>query len=110
MKKVLCLLLYFITLKAYAGSESVFIMDQQSFVVTTTSTKALDQNAVLNYLLIQNKGTDSIYVKFGSAQTNPGEGVLIPAGGNYEPIHALANSIWLESASGSQPVMIVTGQ
>lgn len=81
---------------------------QTELTATTTSTKYLENNSLRNYLLIVNKGSVTIYVKFGSASTGT-DGVPIVAGGNYEPFEAPIDSVYIKSSSGSQPVLIFEG-
>ena len=76
--------------------------------VTSTSTQELAQDNLRAYLLIVNNGAVPVYVKFGSAQTGT-EGVAIPAGGNYEPYHAPANSVWMDTASSTASCTIIQG-
>lgn len=75
---------------------------------TSTSTKVLNTDALREYLIIQNTGSNSIAVKFGSAQT-AGEGVVIAAGGNYEPFDCPTNSVYLEALSGTSTYIIQYG-
>jgi hypothetical protein len=77
--------------------------------VTTTSAQALAANQSRKYLLIQNKGTDSILVKFGSAHS-ASEGILISAGGYYEPFVAPIDAVFLKASSGTQTTVVVEGK
>lgn len=81
---------------------------QVTVTVTATSAKFLDTESGRDYLLIVNKGSNTIYVKFGS-HVGSGEGIPIPAGGNYEPYDAPDDAVYMKSASGSQSVEIVRG-
>ena len=68
-----------------------------SSTVTTASGQLLAANANRQYLLIQNKDTNgAIYVAFGAAAT-VANGVLIPAGGNFE----------MASCVSTQPVFAI---
>lgn len=54
--------------------------------VTNSSTQLLAANAARNYLLVQNRdASGAIYLNFGAAAATTNNGVLIPAGGFYEP-------------------------
>lgn len=75
---------------------------------TVTSTKVLDANSLRSYLIIQNTGSVSVIVKFNSVQSGT-EGIVIPAGGNYEPILAPGGSVWLRSASSTAAVTLLQG-
>lgn len=102
MKKFLFLLLL-IPFMAHG-----FIGQRYSGNATTTSAKVLNADLERKYLLIQNRGVDSIYLKIESAHSGT-EGIVISAGGNYESEMPIYNEIWLKSASGSQPYEILTG-
>lgn len=81
--------------------ESTNIVSQSDVTATTTSTQCLAARRDRNYLLIQNKGSVAVYIKFGSASSNATEGVSIPAGGNYEPYKVPTQSVFLMSASST---------
>lgn len=73
------------------------------------STQVLAQNTLRTYLIIQNTGSTIIIAKFGSTISGSNEGIQIPAGGNYEPIEAPANSLWLKALSGSPTYKVIQG-
>lgn len=79
-----------------------------SGTATVTSTSVLAQNNLRNYLVIQNGGTNPIFVKFGSVQSGT-EGIEIIGGGSYEPIEAPANSVFMRTATGSSAYTIIEG-
>lgn len=102
-------LLFFAVLGLGASAAAQTSIKSQTIVsVTTASTKLLDENLHRRYLLIINRGSDSIYVKADSAQSTT-EGVVIPAGGNWEPYVVPINGFYFKSASGTQTVSIVSG-
>mgnify|MGYP003657348207 CR=1 FL=1 len=70
--------------------------------VTTSSYVALAANPGRVYLLIQNNdtGSSTIRVKFNSAITGT-EGVVITAGGNYEPMIPPTGSVHVQSSAAS---------
>jgi len=107
--RFLILLALLIPSLAFPVSNSTGILTQSALNATITSTKILSRNDLRTYLLIQNVGTDTIIVKFNSVQSGS-EGIQIPAGGNYEPVLTPKDSVWIESASGSQAFMILEGQ
>lgn len=106
MKLLLTVLILFSGL-AGASIDTVDIKTQTVVSATTTSTLALATNKDRRYLLIQNNGAVTVYVKFGSAHSGT-EGVWIVAGGNYEPYKAPLESIYLKSASGTADVTIIS--
>lgn len=85
------------------------ITSQTDVTVTTVSTKRVNLNGNRRCLIIVNKGTDSIFVKPDSAHSGT-EGVLIPAGGNWEPFVVPINALWIKANSGSQTVTIGVGE
>ncbi len=103
------LFIFFSGCLAVAGGFAVNLSSMVSSSITATSTKVLDANPKRNYLLIQNRGTDGIYVKFGSAHSGT-EGVVIPAGGNYEPIKPMRDSVYIKASTGTQSVTTLEGQ
>jgi hypothetical protein len=106
MRVILTLVLFF---SAVARANQTLYGPPHTVTVNGTSTQYLPQNGLRTYLIIQNNGSVNIIVKFGSVQTST-EGLVIVPGGNYEPIWAPANSVYIESASSSASVTIVEGQ
>ena len=76
--------------------------------VTTTSTEHLSSNAGRTYLLIVNRGSNTVYVKPSSAHSGT-EGVPITGGGNWEPSTVPKNSFYMKTASGTSTVDILEG-
>jgi hypothetical protein len=107
MKKLIALLALIFSFNAFAFNIGFYA--QTEFTATTTSTLALPTNYVRKYVLIQNKGSTTVYVSFGAASTST-NGVAVVAGGNYEPLQSTTSSIWLMSASSTDNVVIVEGQ
>lgn len=81
---------------------------QADVTATVTSTQILAQRSERNYLIIQNKGSVAVLVKFGGAHSST-EGVSIPAGGNYEPYRVPSDSIFIETISSTALCAIVEG-
>lgn len=75
---------------------------------TTTSTEAVPRNTNRRYLLIQNNGGVTIYVRFGSAHSGS-EGVWIAAGGNFEPNVVPVDAVYVRSATSTALVSIYEG-
>jgi len=107
MIKMLFALVFFFSVTAAA--ESAVFSVQTELSVTTTSSQALPKNQDRKYLLILNKGSANVIVKFGSAHS-ASEGVLVPAGGNYEPFVSPIDSVYLKAASGTQTVLVIEGK
>lgn len=107
MKSILFIFLFLLSFNARAD---VYNLGQQLEVnATTTSTEALAANGQRFYLLIVNKGTQTVYVKFNASSTGT-EGIPIPAGGNYEPLHVPTTSVYVLSSSGTQALYILEGK
>ena len=79
--------------------------------VTSVSSVILSQNALRNYLLIQNKAAAStIYCKAeGTAPTATTADVEIIAGGNWEPPVIPIDAVACVAASGNNWVVTVEG-
>jgi hypothetical protein len=78
------------------------------FVVQTASQLLTTGNPFRSYLLIQNKSASNIFVSFGkSADTF--NGVLIEAGGNYEPFIVPVNDVYVIGSAVNLSIMIVEG-
>ncbi len=108
MKLVIALLTMIFVNVAHAGFFTVDLAQQLSITATVTSTKVLDTSTVRNYILIQNTGSVSVIIKFGSVQSAT-EGIVIPAGGSYEPSRPIRQAMWIKSASSTAAVTILTG-
>jgi hypothetical protein len=108
MKLVIILTLLFGSFAHAASGDSVKIQTQTVVTATGTSTLALAANSYRRYLLLQNNGSTTVYVKFGSAHSGS-EGVWILPGGNYEPIKAPIGAIYLKTASSTDDVTIIDG-
>lgn len=80
---------------------------QTTASVTTAGANASAAKA-RKYLLVVNKGTDTIYLKSG-ANPSAGQGVPIPAGGNYEPLFPPSADVYLKAASGTQSYELIEG-
>jgi hypothetical protein len=81
---------------------------QSTITVTTTGAQVLPALNGRKYLIVINKGTDTIYFKLDSAP-GAGQGVPILPGGNYEPFAVPSNAIFLKANSGTQSVEIIQG-
>lgn len=79
-------------------------------VVGTTVKRALPVNERRNYLLIQNNGTQPIYLALGSNPSVNGRFLKIAANGGYwEPAAVPTNAINLISSAAGQNVVIIEG-
>lgn len=78
--------------------------------VSPPSVQLMPQNTLREYLLVINTGANTAYINFGQKQSAT-QGVVIPAGGNYEPLKAPSNSVWGTTAAGlSASLVIIEGQ
>ena len=91
----------------FAGSpQSVSVMTSAS--IGTASAVALAANGNRGYLLIQNNGSVTCQVKFGSAITST-EGVQLTAGQYYEPWVAPKEAVYMKCAGAATPIQLVEG-
>ncbi len=84
---------------------AVDITEGVSGMATSSPFIALAANNNRNYLLIQNLGSSNLSVSFGSSSV----GILIPAGGNFEPEKGIRSKITVSSTLGSQSYAILGG-
>lgn len=106
MKKIFLLVLLFPSL-LFAVTDS-FSLNLQSETDISTATQVLAVNTKRNYLMIHNKGSESILIKFGST-ISASEGLLLPAGGYYEPMKAPRTSVYIKATTGTQTVLVIEG-
>lgn len=102
------ILLSLFLVAGFAFAEPTILNNQILVSATVTSTLRLAANKNRKYLIIINNGSQTVYVKMGSAHTTT-EGIPIVAGGNWEPIQTPIDSVYLKSASGTQSVSINEG-
>jgi hypothetical protein len=93
----------------FAVSDQTKIANKLEVTATTTSTLALSGNTLRNYLIIQNRGTVSIYVALGSAHSGGQFFIEIIAGGNYEPFRVPREALYIKAATGTAAVTIIEG-
>lgn len=76
---------------------------QNTKTVTTASAELVEQNANRSGLLIINRGSATVYLKFTEAHSGT-EGIELPSGSYYEPYDPPTGAVYAVSASGSQSV------
>lgn len=76
------------------------------YSATSAGGLALASDNARKYLLVQNRGAGSVYLKFDSAPST-NEGIEISAGGNYEPYMVPFNAVYLKSASASSQAITI---
>lgn len=104
--KHLLLVAALLTMPIFSATNKFYSAD---VTVTTTSASVLGVDLRRNYLLIQNKGSDTIYLKCDSAHSGT-EGIEIVADGYFEPFEAPTCALYLKAASGSQNVHVFSGR
>lgn len=107
MKSILILLALALA-PLHAQGQGISFSAPTTVSVTTSSALAYAANGKRVYLIMSNIGSTSVIVKFGSIQSGS-EGITIPAGGSYEPIHAPVNSVYAKSASSTDSLVIIEG-
>lgn len=105
--KVLFVFLLLFCVQVFAGPYQVNVYSTKVVTVGPTTTLESPANLGRQYLLIQNNGTVNVAVSFASP-TAPG--ILIPPGGNYEPIKAEMDAIYMTAGTSGQSVTILEGQ
>lgn len=100
------LLALFMAMPAWADKCS--ITTQTEFSATTASAVALAQDGARACLVIMNKGSTSVYIKFDSAHSGT-EGILLVANGSWEAANVPINSVYIKSASSTDTVTIWSG-
>lgn len=80
----------------------------QELTASTTSTQVLDEHPGRCYMMVQNKGSESILVKTGSVHSGS-EGVLIVAGGNWEPFSPPVGSVYIKSLATTSAITVISG-
>lgn len=92
-----------------AGFNEQFTLNQQVAVsVTGTAALVLSQSMRRGYLMVQNNGSQTVYVKLGSTISGS-EGIVLIAGASYEFTTAPTDSVYMKSASGTQSVVVIEG-
>lgn len=81
---------------------------QQKITVATTSVQLLGTNTKRRTLMIQNKGSTSIFLQFGGVAA-AAAGLEIESGAFFEPYLAPQNSIHAIASSGSNTVIVIEG-
>lgn len=106
---VMAVMAMVVSIPAFSAQSSQSAINRQLEVTaTTTSNLVIGGHVKRNYLLVVNKGTGPVLLKFVSAHTGT-EGILVPAGGNYEPMRVPMDSLYIRSVSGSQLVSVTEG-
>lgn len=78
------------------------------WVTLANAVNVLPADAGRNYLLIENASSGNIWVNF-TALAQVGNGLKIPAGGNYEPWVVPTNSIWVMGDTVGLAFYVVSG-
>lgn len=92
-----------------ANSEIIYIKNQGDITATTTPTQFVAANMRRKYLLVQNKGNRTVYLKFETAPS-AAQGIEIPPGGNYESIDVPISPGYIKTNSASSAVFYMEGQ
>lgn len=92
-----------------ARAEIISIRNQGEVTATTTAQQLVAANMRRKYLLVQNKGSRTIYLKFETAPTGT-QGIEIPPGGNYESVDMPISPAFVKTNSGSSAVFFMEGQ
>ena len=75
--------------------------------VTTTSALVILADANRSFLLVENHGAKDVYLKQDATHVGSELGILIPAGGNWEPAQVPTNAFYAKTLSASSLLNIV---
>lgn len=102
-------LLFFYLPTHWAYALPINLRNRVELTATTTPAIGLNLNFEREYLLIQNKGSVAIVLQFVNAPADSTDGIIIPAGGNYEPIHPPVDKFYIRSQSATSATEIIEG-
>lgn len=88
---------------------SYYIKSQGEATATTTSQQLFGVNQRRKYILVQNKGNRSVYIKFETPPTGT-EGIEIPPGGNFENTDLPISPLYYKTNSGTSAIFYKEGQ
>ncbi len=91
--------------------ENVGLYNFSTISVTTAPTQIIARNSARNYFLVQNTSATAVTIKPGSAPSSATNGIQVCAAGNacavYNPVPALVDSFYAETASGTATLTII---
>lgn len=105
---MIALMLFSLNCFAEFGNQNFTLLNQLYLTANTTSTKILSQDTRRSYLLIQNTGSTSVFVKIQFPQTGV-QGIEVPAGGNWEPVTPPLSDIYVRTSSGTNTITVIDG-
>lgn len=109
MTRALSIVLALICLSVPAWAEIISIKTQGEITATTTPAQVVGANMRRKYLLVLNKGTQDVYLKFETAPTGT-QGILIPRGGNYESIDVPISPAFVKTNASTSALFWMEGQ
>lgn len=90
-------------------ADVISIRAQGEATATTTPAQLVSFNQRRKYLLVQNKGSRTVYLKFEAAPSGT-EGIEIPPGGNYESTDVPIGAAFIKTNAGTSAVFYLEGQ
>lgn len=105
MKFIIALLLSLEVTLVFAGSANYVITE---VTATTTSAKILDKDDGRCAFIIQNKGTENVFIKTVTAHTGT-EGLLLVPGGNWSPAEPPRDAIFVKAEANTSAVAVADG-
>lgn len=109
MKLILVLLVALASPVRAAQSYNCLFTSQADVSASTVSVRVLPKRSARRCLIIQNKGSSTIYIKADSAHTST-ENMQLASGASWEPIIIPVNSIYIRSAAGVVTTTVLEGQ
>ena len=98
MKRFLLLVLI---LPALALARQVTMKTQGNFTPTQTTQLALASNRNRQALVVSNKGTDAVLLKFGNSAAGTTNGIKLAAGANMDFVNAPADNVYVVLAAST---------
>lgn len=101
--------LFLLLLPIIALARPVTVKTQGNFTPTQSSQQALAKNKNRQALVISNKGTDAILVKFASSHAGGTAGIKIAAGANMDFVNPPMDAVFvvLAASTGSNVIDIL---
>lgn len=107
MKLLLGIIVFFAASPTFALS--CRINAQTDVNATTVSVRILVASSDRKCVVIQNKGSSTVYIKFGSAHSST-EAMQLASGATWEPLVIPVNSVYLKSSAGVVTTTVLEGK
>lgn len=89
--------------------ENAGVFNFSTISLTTTPKQVVARDPHVNYLLIQNTGTNPAVIKPDSNPSSATNGIVLTAGASYSPLPALVDAWYAESTTSTTTLTIIEG-